>query len=215
MARYRLAEQVGAGGMAMVFRARDERLGRLVALKIMAPALAADEVFRQRFIREWRAAAAVDDPHIIPVYEAGQAGRVLFLAMRFVSGGDVRSLVRREGPLAPSGRQPLFPRPPRRWTPRTTRDWSTVTSSRRICCSMGALDGQIMCICSDFGLSKGALSSGGLTGAGQFLGTPNYTAPEQIEGLPVMGGPTSTRWRVQRLNCSPERRRSAKTMRWW
>src|SRR3984957_19053620 len=99
IAGYRLEEQVGAGGMAVVYRARDERLGRLVALKIMAPAMAADAMFRQRFTRESRAAAAVDHPHIIPVYEAGEAGGVLFIAMRFVSGGDVGSLLRREGPL--------------------------------------------------------------------------------------------------------------------
>ena len=67
---YRLEKQLGRGGMAAVYLARDERLDRLVALKIMAPALAADEAFRQRFIRESRAAAAVDDPHIIPVFEA-------------------------------------------------------------------------------------------------------------------------------------------------
>ena len=86
VAGYRLEAQVGAGGMAVVFRARDQRLGRLVALKILAPALAADSAFRRRFIAESRAAAAVDDPHIIPVYEAGEAGGVLFIAMRFVSG---------------------------------------------------------------------------------------------------------------------------------
>ena len=101
VAGYLLEGQVGAGGMAVVFRARDERLGRQVALKIMAPMLAANEVFRRRFIREWRAAAAVDDPHIIPVYEAGEADGVLFLAMRLVGGGDVRSLVQRGGPLPP------------------------------------------------------------------------------------------------------------------
>jgi serine/threonine protein kinase/Tol biopolymer transport system component len=187
VAGYRLEEQVGAGGMAVVFRARDERLGRLVALKIMAPALAADEVFQQRFIREWRAAAAVDDPHIIPVYEAGQAGRVLFLAMRFVGGGDVRSLVRREGPLAPG---------------RATAIISSVASALDAAHNVGLvhrdvkpanmlLDGRPgrpdHVYLSDFGLSKGALSAGGLTGSGQFLGTPNYTAPEQIEGLPVDG----------------------------
>jgi serine/threonine protein kinase len=81
VAGYRLEAQVGAGGMAVVFRARDERLGRLVALKILAPALAADEGFRRRFIAESRSAAAVDDPHIIPMYEAGEAGGVLFIAM--------------------------------------------------------------------------------------------------------------------------------------
>jgi serine/threonine protein kinase len=101
IAGYRLEEQVGAGGMAVVYRARDERLGRLVALKIMAPAMAADALFRQRFTRESRAAAAVDHPHIIPVYEASEAGGVLFIAMRFVGGGDVGSQLGREGPLPP------------------------------------------------------------------------------------------------------------------
>ena len=99
VAGYRLERQIGAGGMAVVYLARDERLGRPVALKVMAQAMAADETFRLRFIRESRAAAAVDDPHIIPVYEAGEADGVLFIAIRFVSGGDVGSLLRREGPL--------------------------------------------------------------------------------------------------------------------
>jgi serine/threonine protein kinase len=71
LAGYRLDQQIGAGGMAVVYRATDERLGRVVALKVLAPMLAADEQFRLRFIRESRAAAAVGDPHIIPVYEAG------------------------------------------------------------------------------------------------------------------------------------------------
>src|SRR5215467_14387837 len=101
IAGYLLEEQIGQGGMAVVFRAHDERLDRTVALKILAPALADDEAFRQRFIRESRAAAAVDDPHIIPVFEAGEASGVLFIAMRFVRGGDARSLVTRTGPLPP------------------------------------------------------------------------------------------------------------------
>src|ERR1022692_615858 len=82
VAGYVLEEQIGAGGMAVVFRARDDRLQRRVALKILALALAPDEAFRQRFIRESRAAAAVDDPHIIPVFEAGEAEGALFIAMR-------------------------------------------------------------------------------------------------------------------------------------
>jgi serine/threonine protein kinase len=92
VAGYLLEGQVDKGGMAVVFRARDERLGRLVALKVLAPALAADAEFRQRFLRESRTAAAVDDPHIIPVFEADEAGGVLFIAMRYVPGGDVRTL---------------------------------------------------------------------------------------------------------------------------
>src|SRR6266571_6504571 len=102
IAGYRLEEQVGRGGMAVVFRALDERLGRQVALKVLAPGLAADEAFRHRFIRESRSAAAVDHPHIVPVFEAGEANGVLFLAMRYVPGGDVGTLARRLGPMPPA-----------------------------------------------------------------------------------------------------------------
>jgi serine/threonine-protein kinase len=102
VAGYLLEEQIGQGGMAVVFRAQDERLGRRVALKVLAPGLARDESFRQRFIRESRAAAAVDDPHIIPIYEAGEADGALYIAMRYVRGGDVGSLIRGTGPLPPA-----------------------------------------------------------------------------------------------------------------
>jgi serine/threonine protein kinase/WD40 repeat protein len=184
---YRLEEQVGAGGMAVVFRARDERLNRLVALKIMTPAMGSDDMFRQRFIRESRAAAAVDDPHIIPVYEAGEAGQVLFIAMRFVQGGDVRTLLRREGPLPPERVASIF---------------SPVASALDAAHAVGLVHRDVKpanilldrrpgrpehVYLSDFGLSKSAEVSLGLTAAGQFLGTPDYTAPEQIEGLPVDG----------------------------
>ena len=98
---YLLEEQIGRGGMAVVFRARDERLNRLVALKILAPVLAEDDAFRQRFILESQAAAAVDDPNIIPVYEAGEADGALFIATRLVRGGDLRTLVAQHGPLSP------------------------------------------------------------------------------------------------------------------
>jgi len=102
VAGYRLEAQVGAGGMAVVFRARDERLSRPVALKILVPGLASDPEFRRRFLAESRAAAAVDDPHIIPIYEAGEAEGALFIAMRFVQGGDLRHVLAREGALAPA-----------------------------------------------------------------------------------------------------------------
>jgi serine/threonine-protein kinase len=99
VAGYRVESRIGAGGMAVVFRAHDEALGRTVALKILAPALADDTQFRERFIRESRAVAAVDHPHIVPVYAAGEADGVLYIAMRFVSAGDLRALLEREGPL--------------------------------------------------------------------------------------------------------------------
>ena len=147
VAGYRLEAQVGAGGMAVVFRARDERLDRLVALKILAPTVAADPGFRRRFMAESRAAAAVDDPHIIPVYEAGQAGGVLFIAMRFVRGGDLRGVLEREGPLAPGRAADFFPRWPRRWMPRTARDWCTGMSSRPTSWWMRGGTGPTTCIC--------------------------------------------------------------------
>ena len=143
IAGYRLEEQIGQGGMAVVFRAHDERLDRTVALKILAPALAADEAFRQRFIRESRAAAAVDDPHIIPVFEAGESSGVLFIAMRYVRGGDVRSMLREPG------RQ----RSSRRWARRLTRliaeGLCTGTSSPPTSCStpVPAWAGQTTCTC--------------------------------------------------------------------
>jgi len=187
IAGYRLEEQIGRGGMAVVFRARDERLGRPVALKILAPALAADEAFRQRFIRESRAAAAVDDPHIIPVFEAGEASGVLFIAMRYVPGGDVRTMMNRDGPLSAA---------------KTAAIISPVASALDAAHGAGLVHRDVKpanmlvdtrtgrpdhVYLSDFGLSKGTLASAGLTGAGQFLGTVDYIAPEQIEGKPVDG----------------------------
>jgi serine/threonine protein kinase/Tol biopolymer transport system component len=187
VAGYRLEAQVGAGGMAVVFRARDERLGRPVALKILAPGLASDPAFRRRFIAESRAAAAVDDPHIIPIYEAGEAEGALFIAMRFVVGGDLRHLLAREGAL-PSARAAEF--------------LSPVASALDAAHAAGLVHRDVKpanilvderpgrpdhVYLSDFGVSKGATASVSLTGAGQFLGTPDYSAPEQIQGQPVDG----------------------------
>jgi serine/threonine-protein kinase len=187
VAGYRLESQVGAGGMAVVFRARDERLSRVVALKILAPALASDQAFRRRFMAESRAAAAVDDPHIIPVYEAGEASGALFIAMRFVQGGDLRLIVQREGALAPD---------------RAVGFISPVASALDAAHGAGLVHRDVKpanilvdarpgrpdhVYLSDFGVSKGAGSSASLTATGQFLGTPDYSAPEQIQGLPVDG----------------------------
>jgi serine/threonine-protein kinase len=187
LAGYRLEERIGAGGMAVVFRARDMRLDRTVALKVLIPALAMDGDFRERFLRESRAAAAVDDPHIIPVYEAGEADGVLFIAMRFVAGGDLRTVIRREGPL-PANRAASFISPVASaldaahaagLVHRDVKPANILVDTRP-----GRPDHVYL---SDFGLSKGALSSVGLTGTGQFLGTPDYSAPEQVSGRAVDG----------------------------
>ena len=147
LAGYQLEAQIGAGGMAVVFRARDERLGRLVALKVLAPALTSDAAFRRRFMAESRAAAAVDDPHIIPVYEAGEAGGVLFIAMRFVAGGDLCGVLEREGSWPRPGRPRSCRRWPRRWMLRMARVWCTAMSSRPTSWWMRTEIGRSMSIC--------------------------------------------------------------------
>jgi serine/threonine protein kinase/sugar lactone lactonase YvrE len=186
LAGYRLVALVGVGGMAVVWQARSLRLDRPVALKILASALASDTGFRQRFIAEARAAALVDDPHIIPVYDADEADGVLFIAMRFVGGGDLRRLVEREGALSPA---------------RTADFISPVASALDAAHAAGLVHRDVKpanilvdaragrpdhVYLSDFGISKGAVSSN-LTAIGQALGTPEYMAPEQIEGHPVDG----------------------------
>ena len=185
LAGYRLEAQIGAGGMAVVFRARDERLGRLVALKILAPGLAEDQEFRRRFIAESRAAAKVEDPHIIPIYEAGEADGVLFIAMRFVAGGDLRRVLEREGALAP-GRAVEFISPVASALDAAHRAGLVHRDVKPANILVDASpDRPDHVYLSDFGVSKGAVSSASLTG--QFLGTPNYSAPEQIQCLAVDG----------------------------
>src|SRR6266568_2240579 len=185
IAGYRLEEQIGRGGTAVVFRAQDERLQRQVALKILSPALAEDEEFRHRFIRESRSAAAVDDPHIVPVFEAGDANGVLFIAMRYVPSGDAGTLVRRLGPL------PIA---------RAAAIISAVASALDAAHAAGLVHRDVKpanmlvdsragrpdhVYLSDFGLTKSGQSSAIQTGTGHFMGTPTYCAPEQIRGQQV------------------------------
>jgi serine/threonine-protein kinase len=187
VAGYRLEAQVGAGGMAVVYRARDERLGRLVALKVLAPGLAADEEFRRRFVAESRAAAAVDDPHIIPVYEAGEAGGVLFIAMRFVPGRDLRAVLAGEGSMDPE-RIGDFVSPVASALDAAHRAGLVHRDVKPANILVDERPGRAPHVyLSDFGVSKGALSSAGMTASGVFLGTPDYAAPEQIQGLAVDG----------------------------
>jgi hypothetical protein len=187
IAGYLLEEQIGRGGMAVIFRATDEQLGRQVAVKILEPSLAANETFRQRFIMESRTAAAVDHPHIIPVFEAREAAGVLFIAMRYVPSGDVGSLLHRDGPLSAS---------------RVASIISPVASALDAAHAAGLVHRDVKpsnmlldlhpgrpdhVYLSDFGLTKTALAQRGLTAVGQFVGTVEYTSPEQVMGLPPDG----------------------------
>src|SRR5207249_1337978 len=101
MSGYRVERLIGRGATGAVYLARDEHLDRAVALKVLAPELARDKRFRDRFLRESRLAAALDNPHIVPIYAAGEADGALFLAMRYVDGSDLGEVVAGSGRLDP------------------------------------------------------------------------------------------------------------------
>ncbi|MDF3292683.1 serine/threonine-protein kinase [Streptomyces silvisoli] len=189
IAAYRIEAEIGRGGMAAVYRARDLRLDRTVALKLLSPGLTRNAVFRERFIRESRLAAGLDHPHIVPVFEAGEADGVLYIAMRYVPGGDLRALLDRQGQLSVDA---------------TARIAAQVASALDTAHAHGLVHrdvkpGNILVgqgidtdhpehvYLADFGLMKRSLSLTGLTSAGQFVGTVDYVAPEQISGKPVDG----------------------------
>src|SRR5439155_2870728 len=101
LAGYRIESLLERGGMSVVYLAEQEFPRRKVALKLLAPELAEDESFRERFVRESNAAASIDHPNIIPIYGAGEADGVLYIAMRYVDGLDLRRLLDGEGRLEP------------------------------------------------------------------------------------------------------------------
>jgi Protein kinase domain len=189
IASYRLEEEIGRGGMAVVYRARDVRLGRWVALKVLAPAYVQDEAFRQRFIRESRTAAAVDHPNIIPIFDAGEAGGVLYIAMRYVAGQDVHGLLHSAGPL-PVARalgivgQVASALDAAHACGLVHRDVKPANMLLGGVADTGRADHVYL---SDFGISKQLNATSSLTLTGQVLGTLNYLAPEQIEGRQVDG----------------------------
>ena len=94
---FRVEALVGRGGMGVVYRATQLSLDRAVALKVVAPELAADERFRERFVREARLAASLEHPHLLPVYEAGEEDGVVFLAMQLVEGASLADCWRARG----------------------------------------------------------------------------------------------------------------------
>ena len=197
VAGYLLEEQIGQGGMAVVFRAYDERLDRRVALKVLAPSLAADNAFRTRFIRESRAAATVEHPNIIPVYDAGDAGGCLFISMRYVQGGDVRSLLADGKGLPPARAWNIITQVGsaldmahshnlvhRDVKPANMLIDASAIEVQRDVNTSGPVTEHIYL--SDFGISKQTVASN-LTSTGQFVGTLDYIAPEQIEGQAIDG----------------------------
>ena len=187
IAGYRLEERIGQGGMAVVFRARDERLGRTVALKLLVPTLAGNPELQQRFVSESRAAASIDDPHIVPVFAAGEADGLLFIAMRYVAGGDAQSLLKREGPPPPDQVAAIIS-PVASALDAAHRAGLVHRDVKPSNMLMDVLPGRPAHVyLSDFGVSKSGAATSGLTAAGAILGTLAYMSPEQVRSQPVDG----------------------------
>ena len=188
LAHYRIERAIASGGMGVVYHAFDERLERSVALKLLREDLTADDKFRQRFVNESRAAAALDHPNILPVFDAGQAEGILYLATRLVDGLDLRRLLSREGTLP---------------TERALSIAGQVAGALDLAHSRGLVHrdvkpanillvpgeerGQDHAYLIDFGISKRENADVGHTGTGEFVGTAAYAAPEQIMGQRLDG----------------------------
>jgi streptogramin lyase/predicted Ser/Thr protein kinase len=181
LAGYRIEGVIGRGGMSVVYLAEHVRLGRKVALKVLAPELAGSERFHDRFMRESKLAASIDHPNIVPIYDADEAEGVLYIAMRYVEGSDLKQAIRDGGRLEPL---------------RVSAIVDQVASALDAAHARGLVHRDVKpanvlltpedhAYVSDFGLTKRAVSVSGLTETGQLIGTIDYVAPEQIKGDPV------------------------------
>jgi serine/threonine protein kinase len=181
--------------MGIVFRATDRALDRIVALKLIAPEVATDPVFRARFERECRLAAAIDHPHAVQVFHAGEQDGLLFLTMRYVDGTNLRRLLRTQGRLEPA---------------RAVAILGQVASALDEAHALGLVHRDVKpenilvlerpladhAFLTDFGITKRATNAP-LTRTGRLVGTVDYSAPEQVQG-----GDVDERADVYSLGCA-------------
>jgi len=180
---YRLEEEIGRGGMGLVYRASDPRLKRDVALKLLAPEYATDERFRERFLTETERAASLEHPNVIPIHDAGEVEGQLYLVMRLAEGGDLKKLLavdqtldqRRAIEICEHVAEALDAAHGQGLVHRDVKP-SNVLLDRR---------GHVYL--ADFGLSRRLAEQAPGFEAGLSLGTPAYVAPEQIEGREIDG----------------------------
>jgi YVTN family beta-propeller protein len=179
---YRIESFVAHGGMAFVYEATDMRLGRHVALKLLAPPPNQESDFRERFMRESRFAASLDHPNIVPIYEAGEADGLLFIAMRFVGGDNLDNRLQKVTRL--DGHQTLAVLAPiadaldmAHAAGLVHRD---VKPANILLGETGR--GHEHVYLTDFGITKRTSGLTKLTATGNVIGTMSYTAPEQIRG---------------------------------
>src|SRR5262245_9532588 len=172
--------------MSVVYRARHLALQRRVALKLLASELSTDAQVRERFLRESRLAASLDHSHVIPIYEAGETTGALYIAMRYVEGRDLKTLLGEQGRLEPGRALELVAQVASALDAAHARGLvhRDVKPANILVTSEGAAEHVYL---SDFGLTKETSSESGLTETGHFVGTGDYMAPEQIQRKPVDG----------------------------
>jgi hypothetical protein len=194
-AGYRIERSLGRGGMGVLYLAVEPGLERRVALKLIAPEAAADEVFARRFAEESKIAASIEHPNVVPIYAAGEEDDVPFIAMRYVSGSDLGRRLAREGRLGPAMAARLI---------------SQVGNGLDAIHAAGLVhrdvkpanvllaggDGEDHAYITDFGVARNVATQSGLTQTGRFVGTLDYVAPEQISG-----GVVDARADVYALGC--------------
>lgn len=182
-AGYVIEGVAGRGGMGVVYRARQLRPSRTVALKVISPALAGDADFRERFARESEIAASIEHSNVIPVYEVGEDAGLLYIVMRYVEGTDLRAVIAAEGRLAPRRAAGILSELAAALDAAHARGLvhRDIKPGNVLIAGEGRREHVYL---TDFGLAKLA-GSDGRTRTGTFVGTLDYAAPEQVEGRRV------------------------------
>jgi serine/threonine protein kinase len=188
-AGYRVRSVLGRGGMSVVYQAENLRLSSVIALKVLAPELAEDDVFRARFLEESRIAASLNHPNVIPIYDMGSQDDLLYIAMRYVSGTDMRQMIKKRGRILPATALFLVGQAARALDAAHRKGLvHRDVKPGNLLIERGSDDADPDHVyLADFGITKHAMSRSGLTSTGQFLGTIDYVAPEQIRGTSVLG----------------------------
>jgi DNA-binding NarL/FixJ family response regulator len=179
-ANHRIDAVAGRGGMGVVFSATDLTLDRRVALKVIAPAIASDPVFRARFERECRAAASIDHPNVVPVFHAGEEAGLLYLTMRFVDGTNLRAVLREQGALAPERAVAIIAQVAAALDAAHSRGLVHRDVKPANVLLVSHSDGE-RAFLTDFGVTTQRANEQ-LTRTGLAVGTVEYMAPEQAEG---------------------------------
>ncbi len=183
-AGYRIESRLGRGGMGILYLALEPGLERRVALKLIAPEAAAEGVFARRFAEESRIAASIEHPNVVPIYAAGEADGVPWIAMRYVPGSDLGRSIAREGRLDPARAVALIAQ--------LGNGLDAIHAAGLIHRDVKPANvllsgdaGSEHAYITDFGVARNVATQSGLTQTGRFVGTLDYVAPEQISGEPI------------------------------